>query len=211
VSLSVITDIEDYRDGYSVPGRGWDGQDDNRTGERPYSGFRLYATNLEALPMLVKWLTVRGIRTYSSVDDVVGLRTLDRSLGTVLLIILGIGSAGVLVSLASVLWAHVERRRRELSIIRLMGAASIVLVGIPILEALIIGLSAILVSVLGYAVSDLILGLAFRAPGLGNADLCWMPAYQWAIAVAGTLACASSASILAAWKSLSIPPAEGFE
>jgi putative ABC transport system permease protein len=212
VSQAMNTAIEDYRDGYSVPERGWVGLNDERlAGDRPYSGFRLYASSLDGVPSLVTWLRDQGVETYSEVEDVEALRTLDRSLGIVFVILLGIGSAGVLISLGSNLWAHVERSRKDLSVVRLMGGGTLVLIGIPVLEALTIAVAGFAFGALGYLVCDLILTAAFRAPGLSSEEICTLEPWHWLVAFGSTTGFAVIASLKAAARTLSIPPADGLQ
>lgn len=211
VSQALITAIEDYRDGYAVPEFGWPGGRGARTGARPYAGFRLYARDLAGVPALVDWLRDHGLATASQVEEVRGLRLLDRSLGTVFAIILGIASAGVIVSLGSNLWANVERSRKDLSVVRLMGGRSGVLVSIPILEALVVALAGFALAALGYWISDLLLMAAFEAPGIAGGDICRLTVGHWIVAFCATVIAAVLAASNAAYRALSIPPAEGFQ
>ncbi|KAA5603914.1 lipoprotein ABC transporter permease [Roseospira marina] len=211
VSLPLVIDIENFRDGHRVPARGWGARGTEQSGPRPFAGFRLYARDLEAVPALVAWLREHGIPTHSSIEDVQGLRMLDRSLGIVFAIILGIGSAGVLLSLGSNLWANVERSRADLGIVRLMGGTSGVLVAIPVIEALLIALSGFVLGALGYAVSDALLSVAFAAPGLEDGNICTLSPTHWVIALLATTGFAALASVQAAARTLSIPAAEGLQ
>jgi len=212
VTPLLITDTEDFRDGYTVPRRGWgDETGSERTGSRVYAGFRLYARDLEAVPALVAWLRENDIPTHSAIADVEGLRMLDRSLGVVFAIILGIGSAGVLLSLGSNLWANVERSRADLGIVRLMGGQSGVLIAIPVLEALVIALTGFCLAALGYGLSDVLLSMAFAAPGLEDGNICSLTPTHWLVALLATTGFAVVASVQAALRTLTIPPAEGLQ
>lgn len=105
-------------------------------GPRTAEGFRLHARRLEDVPSLVAALREQTIETASRAEDVAALLALDRNLNAAVAVIAAVGGAGFVLGLAAALWASVERKRRTLALLRLMGMRRATLVLIPVWQSL---------------------------------------------------------------------------
>lgn len=88
---------------------------------RTYAGLRLYAKDIGAVEALRDVLLRQGVTTESRLGEIRLIQSLDRALTTLFVLIASFASAGLCLSLAAAQWAWVDRRRRDLSYLRLVG------------------------------------------------------------------------------------------
>lgn len=175
---------------------------------RTYAGFRLYARTLEDVVALDHALRRDGIEVASRAEDVAGLLTLDRNLTVLFATIAALGSAGYLVSLGVGLYANVERKRRDLSLLRLMGLSARGLTTFPVTQAAVLAFAgAVLAAGLALAVQVGVNRLSF-AVGEGARIAVIRPAHLL-VATALTVVGAMLAAGFAARRAAAIEPAEG--
>ena len=175
---------------------------------RLYAGFRLYARTLEDVVAIDRDLRRQGIDVATRAEDVAALLALDRNLAALFAAIAALGGAGYLVGLGVGLYANVERKRRELALLRLMGLSARGLVAFPAAQAALFALA-------GSALAALVaLGLEGFVNRLDLAVAEGRPvsvisARDLALAAAATLAGALAASGVAARRAARIAPGEG--
>ncbi len=156
VSSELIAAVEDFLDGRAVPALGWDGSAP-RSNERAFAGFRLYARNLDDVAPLRRELREQGIDVRTSVADISLVKTLDRNLSAVYWIIAAIAIAGFGLSFATSVWANIDRKQREFSVLRLSGFRTKEIVWFPILQAVLTAVGAWLLSVVAFVVIQALL------------------------------------------------------
>lgn len=184
----------------------WRGPD---AGPRRAEGFRLHARRLEDVPALVAALQEAGIETSSRAEDVAALLALDRSLTAGFVVIAAVGGTGFVLGLGAALWASVARKRRTLSLLRLIGMRRATLVMIPVWQALAYAVGG---SALGAALALGAAQLVNRFSLIGATEgrqLARIGLEEFGVAMALAAAAAVLASALAAQRAASADPAEG--
>lgn len=176
---------------------------------RPFAGFRLYAARLEDVPALDGELRLAGIEVSSRAEAVAGILRLDRNLTLLFLAIAGAGGAGYLVSLGVGLWAQVERKRRDLALLSLLGMKRRALVMLPLVQAAAVALAGALLAFGVAAAVAGVLNRAFAGTVAGDRPVCVLTAGMGFAAAAVTLAGALLASVLAGVRAAAVAPAEG--
>jgi putative ABC transport system permease protein len=144
-------------------------------------------------------------------EQVEGLLGLDRSLTLLFALLAGLGGVGYLVSLGVGLYANVERKQRDLSLLRLIGLSRRDLVVFPLLQALLIGLAGAL---LAAAVAMLVAGLVNSLPmaganAAGARTICLIEVQHLLLALGVTLSGAALSAAFAGYRAACIQPAEG--
>jgi putative ABC transport system permease protein len=175
---------------------------------RVHAGFRLYARGLEDVVTLDRALRAAGIDVATRAEDVAALLALDRSLALLFAAIAALGGTGYLIGLAVGLYANVERKRRDLALLRLMGLSSHGLVLFPAAQAALFALAGTAVA---GSVALLLQGFVNRldlAVAEGKA-VAAIGAGDLALAAAATLAGALAAAAFAARRAAAISPGEG--
>lgn len=205
-TLPLLLAVEDFLDG--VAGAEARATPDAVAG-RAFAGFRLHAARLEDVPALDRELRAAGIEVASRAGDVAGLLRLDRNLALLFLVVSGAGGVGYLVSLGVGFWAQVERKRRGIALLSLLGVRRRGLLLLPIVQA---GAVALAGAVLGFAIAAAVaavLNQSFAGTVTGDRPVCLLTAGMGAAAAAVTLAGAVMASVMAGLRAASVPPAEG--
>lgn len=204
-TLPVLVLTEDFLDGSAAT----DARPDANLPPRPFAGFRLHAARLDDVPALDRELRMSGIEVASRAEAVAGLLRLDRNLALLFLALAGAGGAGYLVSLGVGLWAQVERKRRDLALLSLLGLRRRGLLMMPLLQAAAIALAGAMLAFAIAASVATVLNRAFAGTVTGDRPVCLLTA-QMGVAAAGvTLAGALVAAMLAGMRAAAVPPAEG--
>jgi putative ABC transport system permease protein len=207
VTLALAEAAEDYRDGRSVPALGWDGAESNE--QRTYPGFRLYTRSIYDVAPISKALEKLGIEVRTRAADIDIVRNMDRNLTAVFWVIAVIGLVGFSFSLGASLWANVDRKRKELSVLRLVGFRTGDIVWFPIIQSL-------YTAALGWFTASLVYqGVAYTINQMFSAQLkqgenvCQLLPEHFLIALALTITSSFLAAALAGYRAARIEPSEG--
>jgi putative ABC transport system permease protein len=208
VALPLLVATEDYRDGVAVPELGWEG-DPPPDRPRRFARFRLYAASIYDVAGLAADLEREGIELRTRVAEIATMQALDRNLGRVFWLIALIGTLGFLASLAANLLANVERKRRELSIVRLVGFPTASLVLFPVAQALMIATLGALAALAVFLPVSLALNGWFADSLREGESICQLLPVHILVALAATLLGASTSAAWAGLRAARIEPAEG--
>lgn len=206
-ALPLLEAAEDYRDGLAVAALGWPGKEPGATAARIYPGFRLYAQAMEDVEGLRQHFASRGEQVQTQAEAIANVRSLSRNLSLVFWIIAGLGIAGALASLSASAIAAVERKHRELSVLRLIGLSSLELTVFPVLQALYTGAAALVLSFMLYALAQLGLNRLF-AQAAGEYAALLMPGH-YLVAMVATLPCTALAAAAGGWRAARIEASDG--
>lgn len=210
VTPQLLAAIEDYRDGYAVPALGWNGGKPF-TAERYFSGFRLYVRELDDVAAVRDLLLDEGqgyeVSTKAKAIDEV--KKFDRYLTATFLMIAAIGVVGYLLSFGASMWVNVERKRRELSVLQLLGFRSSAIMFFPIAQSGIIALcGGVWAIILFWLISALINNYFAQEAGQFEGLCRLLPSHLF-ISLLATLVCAIIAAGLAAYRTTRIEPSQG--
>ena len=208
VNLDLLIASEQFKDGRAVEELGWEGNSDAMK-ERVYPSFRLYARSIYDVENLVIDLEREGARVKANVGEINTVQSIDENLSVIFWIIACVGGLGFAFSLGASLWANVDRKRKELSVLRLVGFKSGRIIMFPVLQALYTAVLGWLFAVLVYLAFEYLINF-FLAPRL-NLDraLCFLLAehFLWALGI--TLLIAVFAAILGGFRAARIEPSDG--
>lgn len=207
VSLELMTAVEDFQDGRAVPAFDWQG--DPKPSDRAFPGFRLFARTIDDVPILRDELFAQGIDVRTRAVDIETVQAIDRNFTAVFWIIAIIGFVGFSFSLGASLWANVERKRRDLSVLRLVGFRTGDIVWFPVLQALFTALLGwTLASAIYVGVEQTINRMLMPQLQQGQV-VCQLLAEHFVITAALTIFAAISAAALGGYRSARIEPSEG--
>lgn len=206
-TVPVLLLVEDFLDGTAGAEARPGSEAEARA--RPFAGFRLHAARLEDVPALDREFRLAGIEVASRAEAVAGLLRLDRNLALLFLAIAGAGGAGYLVSLGVGLWAQVERKRRDLALLSLLGLKRRALLALPLIQAAAVALVGALMAFAIAAAVATVLNRAFAGTVTGDRPVCLLTAGMGLAAAGVTLGGALLAAVLAGLRAAAVPPAEG--
>ncbi len=208
VSPALIGAVEDFLDGRAVPALDWDGGP-ARVGPRSYASFRMYARGIDDVEGLRAHLAESRIDVRTSLADISLVRTLERNLGVAYWIIAVIAIAGFFISFATNVWANVDRKRREFSVLRLTGFRTGQIVWFPILQAALTAVLAWLLASLVYFGVESLLNALFAASVGGGAEVCRLRASHLFAALAITVFAAAAAAAVGGRRVAGLEPSIG--
>lgn len=208
VSLSFLIAAENYREGFAAKSLGADGQVRPQR-ERFFASFRLYARTIADVAGLRQWLAERGVNSDTRLAEIQLIQRLDRNLGLLFAVVASLGGGGYLISLTVSLWANTERKRRELSVLRLVGLRSIALAMFPAMQALFTAALGVLLAMLIYLPVERLINLLFKDSLTEHQVLGRLELQHLAVAAVTTLGFALVASLAASARSARVTPAEG--
>ena len=173
-----------------------------------YRGFRLYAASIDDVPGLYRRFLEEGVEVLAEVETIERIQVLDAGLGRLFWMIAILGVSGGVAVLVASLYAAVERRRRDLGVLRLVGLARRHVFFFPVAQGIIIAGLGLVAGLASYAGLALAINRAFSSDLAPGEKFCTLPASYVAVAFAVTLVLATLSSLAAAWHATHIDPAE---
>lgn len=205
--LGLLEAAEDYRDGRAVPAFGWDGDAVGVSEQRVYPAFRLYARRLVDVEPLRVYFAGQNVLVSTQAQTIAQVQSLSRNLSIVFWIIAGLALAGAFAAIFAGALAAVARKRRELSVLRLLGFSTAGLLLFVVLQALYsAGFAAVLSGVL-YGLAESGLNQLFvQVPGEYASHLL---ARHYGLALAAVLGVSAVAAACGGWRVARIQASEG--
>jgi putative ABC transport system permease protein len=208
-SVALLVATEDYRDGLAVMALGWPGEPAHWERSRVFARFRLYAASIYDVATVQRHLEAQGIEVRTRVAEIRSMQMLDRNLGWVFLLVASVGVVGFLASLAISLVAGVERKRRELAILRLIGFPASGIVLFPVVQALLSALFGTAAAVVVFSGIASVLNVSFAESLRSGETICRLLPAHIALVFAATMAAAVAAAGWAGLHAARIEPSEG--
>jgi len=209
VTLYLVEAAEDFRDGRAVPSLGWGGTLPAEEEQRNYPSFRLYTRSIYGVAPMSEALGKLGIEVNTRAADIDIVQNMDRNLSAVFWLIAVIGLVGVSFSLGASLWANVDRKRKELSVLRLVGFRTSDIIWFPVIQSAFTAIFGWLTAVVIYLLISLTINRMFTAQLESGETLCRLLPSDFIIALGLTLGAAVLAASLAGYRAARIEPAEG--
>ena len=207
VSVLLLEALEDFRDGRAVPVLGWGGEpvDANRT----YPGFRLYARSIYDVAGLRDAFARLNVDVHTRTAEIELVQRMDRNLTAIYWAIAVIGLVGFSLSLGASLWANVDRKRKELSVLRLVGFRTADIVWFPMVQALFTAVLGWALAVAIYQATAWVINDMMAAQLETGQQVCRLLPLHYAIALILTCGAAVLAAGLAGLRSARVEPSEG--
>lgn len=207
VSVRLVEALEDFRDGRAVPELGWPGEPPDS--ERSYPGFRLYARSIYDVAGLRDAFAKLGVEVHTQAAQIELVQRMERNLTAIYWAIAVIGLVGFSLSLGASLWANIDRKRKELSVLRLVGFTTRDIVWFPMVQALFTAILGWALAVGIYRAAALAINNMMAAQLEAGQQVCRLLPLHYEIALALTCTAAVVASGLAGLRSARVEPSEG--
>lgn len=207
-SLSLLEAIESYRDGQAVQALDWQGSEPINE-EKFFTGFRLFARSIKDVSGLQKWLETQGVEVITQVDEIKSVQDMEQTLSTIYWVIALIGIIGFSTSLGANLWANVERKRKDLSIIRVIGFSTIDMITFPIIQSLLTIFFGWLLAVAVYQGVSMWINILMNSQLEAGTQVCILLPEHYLISLLVATMLAILVASLAGIRASFIEPAEG--
>ncbi len=206
VTVMLLEALEDFRDGRAVPAFGWKGEpaDSNRT----YPGFRLYARSIYDVAGLRDAFARLNVDVHTRSAEIELVQRMNRNLTIIYWAIALVGLVGFSLSLGASLWANIDRKRKELSVLRLVGFRTADIVWFPMVQALFTAVLGWALALAIYLVTAMVINDMLATQLETGQQVCRMLPQHYAIALLLTCTAAVLASGLAGLRSARVEPSE---
>lgn len=172
-----------------------------------YRGFRLYARAIEDVPAVAAALDAAKVPTVSRLREIQGLTSFSTGLDDLFRLVAIVAVVGGMAALLASLYAAVERKKRDISMMRLLGLSPMRVAGFPIYQGGFVALGATLVAFAGFFAVGALVDRLLAAELNGEHAVVLQPELM-GLTIALILALAVVSALLAARKTTMIEPAE---
>jgi len=207
VSLRLLVLSEDYRDG-NIESINVPGSDEAALQGRTYASARLYARDLDEVEALAAAVEATGVSVRLRSQQIAVVRTLDHGLNWVAGIIVALGMVGVACSVAVSQWLGVERRRREISVLRLIGLTRANALLMRVAEALVIAACAFLAAAIVFLLLSPLADRLIAAAEIIDGPICRLAPEQFLLLFAVTALAGGLGALIGGARVLGVEPAE---
>jgi len=166
VTLPLLVALEDFRDGFQAPLLNVSQGETPRT-RLHFARARIYANQIEQVEALASFLTEQRIETSSRLAEIKSVQQIDRVLSIVFNVIAWAAVLGCAASMIGGLMANIDRKRKDLALLRLFGYGRGAMLGYVVMQATTLtavgfGLGCLLYGI-GSVLFDRLLGVALSA------------------------------------------------
>lgn len=208
VSLDIVVATEKFRDGYAVPELDWL-EGETAVGARLFPGYRLYAHSIYDVAPLQQALYEQGLEVRAKTADIEVVQNIDKNLSILFWVIALIGITGASFSLGASLWANVDRKRKELSVLRLVGLRTGSIVWFPTLQGIFTGVLGWLLACVIYLIVEISVNLLLADLLNIGGSICRLLPSHFLISGLLTVGAALISSALAGYRVSRVEPSDG--
>lgn len=208
VILSQLLALQAFRDGFTLPELG---VNDGLGAAPPVTAhplFRLYARSIRDVAAVAEALRAEGVQPATREGEIEATLALDASLRAVLAIIVAVAAVGVAVSLIAGQMAALQRKRRDLAVLKLIGYGPLWLAALPLGHVLAVAGGGLALGSLLYAAAAGAINHLFAASLTPGEAACRLPLDVSVSIVLATLIVALPAGGIAGWRAARVDPAE---
>ncbi len=173
-----------------------------------YAGFRLYAKVIDDVAVINQKLENSGISVNTEQERIEEVRRLDRYMSLIFWLIGAVGVIGGISALTASLYASVERKKRELNVLRLLGLLKREIVLFPVFQGLILSGSALVVAGGLFLLVAALINHLFRTHLRTTESLCTLSFSHFMLLVAGVSVLSILSADFAALQATRLDPAE---
>jgi len=173
-----------------------------------FRGFRLYTNTIDDVHPIYRVLREQEIEVTAQLESIERVRILDRGLTRIFWLIAIVGIGGGLLALVTSLYAAVERKKKDIAVMRLIGLSRFDVSCFPIYQGVTIAILGIMVATTTYFLLAGVINYTFSSDLEMGQKICHLSSSHLVYATFITVVGAFFSSLLAAWKAIQIDPAE---
>ncbi len=183
---------------------------------RGYASFRLYAKSIFQVDGLRRFFDSVSIPVHTEIKEIKKVVELDKGMTLIFWLLAIVGIAGSVASLIASLYASVERKKRELSVLRLIGLSGGTLFRFPVYQGIIFGSGGFAISMILFFIFSRLINTWFKPyadkllgfPMEAGVSFCRLPLTHVIGALSVTILIAAISATVAAFRVTGIEPAE---
>ncbi len=173
-----------------------------------FRGFRLYTGSIDDVPGVYRQLQEQGLEVLAQVETIERIQVLDAGLTRLYSLLALLGISGGTAVLLSSLYAAVERLRKDLGVLRLVGLGRRHVFFLPMVQGLIIAAAGLMLGFACYYTLAAMINHTFASELAPGEKFCSLPLGYTGGIILLTTCLALAGSLVAAWRATRIDPAE---
>lgn len=175
---------------------------------RGYAGFRMYATTIDEVALIQQKLENEGITVHTEKERIGEVRRLDQYMSLIFWLIAAVGVIGGISALTASLYASVERKKKELNILRLLGLLKREIVLFPVFQGLLLSSGGLILAGLVFMLVSRVINHLFSSHLQAEESLCTLSINHFLILVGGVFFLSILSAAFAALQATRLDPAE---
>ncbi|MGB3425349.1 MAG: ABC transporter permease [Castellaniella sp.] len=208
VSMPLQIALERFFDGYQEPLLGMHAGEPGPAQEIGFARARLYARDMDSVAPLEAWLNAQRIETTSRLHEINNIKAINQVLSLIFSVIALTAVAGCLASLTGAFIANIDRKRKDLAVLRLLGFQKRAIAGFVLTQAWSLTTLAFLCGLIVYALGSLAFDALLGQSQATDGFACRITPTHILIGLGLTWLVALAASLLGALRALRVQPAE---
>ncbi|WP_223455349.1 MULTISPECIES: ABC transporter permease [unclassified Pseudomonas] len=208
VAPPLLLDLERFRDGYQVSGFGVDTGKPQGNLQPLYARARVYARDIDQVAPLEHWLNEQHIETSSRLADIDNVKAINHVLGLIFGVIAVAALIGCVASMVGAFLANIDRKRKSLAVLRLLGFKRRAVGGFVILQALALSLAGYVGGLGFYAVGSHLFDYLLGSSRATGTFVCHITVWHGLAALLLTFLVAALVAVIGALRAINIQPAE---
>ena len=208
VAPPLLLDLEHFRDGYQVSAFGVATGKPLGNLQPLYARARVYARNIDQVAPLEHWLNEQHIETSSRLADIDNVKAINHVLGLIFGVIAMAALIGCVASMVGAFLANIDRKRKSLAVLRLLGFKRRAVGGFVVLQALILSLAGYIGGLGFYAVGSHVFDYLLGSSQATGTFVCHITVWHGVAALLLTFLVAALVAVVGALRAINIQPAE---
>ncbi|MET0776511.1 MAG: FtsX-like permease family protein [Pseudomonas mandelii] len=208
VAPPLLLNLERFRDGYQVSALGIETGKPLGDLQPLYARARLYARDIDQVAPLERWLNEQHIETSSRLADIDNVKAINHVLGLIFGVIALAALIGCVASMVGAFLANIDRKRKSLAVLRLLGFKRTAVAGFVVLQALVLSLAGYLGGLGFYAVGSHLFDYLLGSSQATGTFVCHITLWHGLAALLLTFLVAALVAVIGAVRAINIQPAE---
>jgi putative ABC transport system permease protein len=208
VAPPLLLDLERFRDGYQVSAFGVDTGKPQGNLQPLYARARVYARDIDQVAPLEHWLNEQHIETSSRLADIDNVKAINHVLGLIFGVIAVAALIGCVASMVGAFLANIDRKRKSLAVLRLLGFKRRAVGGFVVLQALVLSLAGYVGGLGFYAVGSHLFDYLLGSSQATGTFVCHITVWHGIAALLLTFLVAALVAVIGALRAINIQPAE---
>jgi putative ABC transport system permease protein len=208
VAPPLLLDLERFRDGYQVSAFGVVTGKPLGDLQPLYARARVYARDIDQVAPLEHWLNEQHIETSSRLADIDNVKAINHVLGLIFGVIAVAALIGCVASMVGAFLANIDRKRKSLAVLRLLGFKRRAVGGFVVLQALVLSLAGYVGGLGFYAVGSHLFDYLLGSSQATGTFVCHITVWHGLAALLLTFLVAALVAVIGALRAINIQPAE---
>lgn len=208
VAPPLLLDLERFRDGYQVSEFGVTTGKPQGNLQPLYARARVYARDIDQVAPLEHWLNEQHIETSSRLADIDNVKAINHVLGLIFGVIAMAALIGCVASMVGAFLANIDRKRKSLAVLRLLGFKRKAVGGFVVLQALALSLAGYVGGLGFYAVGSHLFDYLLGSSQATGTFVCHITVWHGLAALLLTFLVATLVAMIGALRAINIQPAE---